>query len=120
MLKVSFLRRFFHHFLKFLLIPLILSILIFAVTQSSIAAGAALGTFASILMNLNWLYHLEKSYDSDVERVKTGTLTRFLIVIMTCLIWVRFPEVFNIFAIAAGLALSYILIIVRGIKELTK
>lgn len=117
---MSFFRRFSHHFLKFLLIPLILSILIFIFTQSSIAAGLALGTLASILMSFNWLYHLEKSYDSEIDKVKTGTLTRFLIVIITCLIWVRFPEVFNILAIAAGLALSYILIMLRGMKELTK
>lgn len=117
---MSFFRRFFHHFLKFLLIPLIICLLIFLFTKSSIAAGGALGTFASILLILNWYYHLEKSYDGDLERVKTGTLTRFLIVIITCLIWLRFPDIFNIFAITGGLALSYILIMLRGIKELTK
>lgn len=79
-----------------------------------------MGTFASILLILSWFYHLEKSYDSDLGKVKTGTLMRYLIVIITCLIWWRFPEIFNIFAIAVGLSFSYILIMLQGIKEMTK
>ncbi|WP_342665360.1 ATP synthase subunit I [Salinicoccus luteus] len=120
MFKVPFLRRFSHHFLKFLLFPLIISLLIYLFTSSAFAAGFALGTFASILLLSNWYYNLEKAYDSEEGKIKTGTIARLVIVIVTCLFWVRFPEVFSIFGIALGLMLSYVMILFRAIKELTK
>ncbi len=117
---MPFFRRFYKHFLKFLLFPLSISLLIFLVTKSSIAAGFALGTIASIFLLWNWYYNLEKAYDSEEGKIRTGTVARLLIVIVTCLFWVRFPDVFSIFGIAGGLLLSYIMIIFRAIKELTK
>ncbi|WP_156823578.1 ATP synthase subunit I [Salinicoccus albus] len=120
MLEVPFFRRFTKHFLNFLLFPLIVSLLIYVFTTSSIAAGFALGTFASILLLWNWYYNLEKSYENEEGRVSTGTVMRLVIVVVTCLFWVRFPDTFNIFAIMAGLVLSYIMIMFQGIKELTK
>jgi len=118
-LIVPFFRRFYRHFLKFLLFPLILSLLIYLFTKSSIAAGFALGTIASIFLLWNWYYNLERAYGSE-GKIRTGTVARLLIVIVTCLFWVRFPDVFSIFGIAGGLLLSYIMIIFRAIKELTK
>ena len=120
MFKVPFFRRFSHHFLKFLLPLLFISLLIRLFTGSSFAAGFALGTSASILLLLNWYYNLEKAYDPGEEKIRTGTIARLVIVIVTCLFWVRFPEIFSIFGIALGLLLSYIMILFRAIKELTK
>ncbi|MCG1009895.1 hypothetical protein J4760_07655 [Salinicoccus sp. ID82-1] len=115
-----FFRRFSHHFLRFLLFPLIISLLIYLFTFSSFAAGLALGTLASIMLLLNWYYNLEKAYKTEDGRIRTGTIARLVIVIVTCLFWVRFPDVFSIFGIALGLLLSYIMILFRAIKELTK
>jgi len=117
---VSFFRRFYNHFLRYLSIPLIVSLLFVLFTQSSIAAGLFLGTFASALMMYNWYYHLERSYDEKGGKFKLGTTTRFIIVIVTLLVWLRFPETFNIFAITVGLLLGYILLIFHAVRELTK
>lgn len=117
---MSFFRRFYNHFLRYLSIPLVVSLLFVLFTQSSIAAGLFLGTFASILMIFNWYYHLDKSYDVENGKVKLGTMTRFIIVIVTLLVWLRFPETFNIFAITVGLLLGYILIVFHAVRELTK
>lgn len=117
---MSFFRRFFKHFLRYLSLPLIVSLLFVLFTQSSIAAGLFIGTFASALMILNWYYHLDKAYEEENGKVKLGTLTRFIIVIVTLLVWLRFPETFNIFAITVGLLLGYILIIFHAVRELTK
>ncbi|AKG74794.1 ATP synthase subunit I [Salinicoccus halodurans] len=117
---MPFFRRFYKHFLNFLLFPLAISLLIYLFTKSSIAAGFFLGTTASIFLLWNWYYNLEKAYDSSEGKIRTGTVARLLIVIVTCLFWVRFPDIFSIFGIAGGLVLSYIMIIFRAIKELTK
>ncbi|WP_411842639.1 hypothetical protein [Salinicoccus sp. HZC-1] len=117
---MPFFRRFYKHFLKFLFFPLALSLLIHLFTKSSIAAGFALGTIASIFLLLNWYYNLEKAYDNEAGKIRTGTVARLLIVIVTCLFWVRFPDIFSIFGIAGGLMLSYIMMIFRAVKELTK
>lgn len=117
---MPFFRRFYKHFLKFLLFPLILSLLIYVFTTSPIIAGFSLGTLASILMLWNWYYNLERSYDEENGKISTGTAMRFLTVVVTCLFWAKFPEIFNIFGIAAGISQCYIMIMYRGIKELTK
>ncbi|WP_052254773.1 ATP synthase subunit I [Salinicoccus sp. YB14-2] len=117
---MSFFRRFYHHFLRYLSIPLIVSLLFVLFTQSSKAAGLFLGTFASTLMMYNWYYHLERSHDEQSDKFKLGTTTRFIIVVVTLLVWLRFPETFNIFAITLGILLGYILIIFHAVRELTK
>lgn len=117
---MPFLRRFSHHFLKFLLFPLVISLLFYLFTSSSFAAGFALGTFASILMLFNWYYNLDKAYGAVDGKIRTGTAARLAIVIVTCLFWVRFPDIFSIFGIGSGLMLSYVMILFRTVKELTK
>ncbi|MCD2138122.1 MULTISPECIES: ATP synthase subunit I [Salinicoccus] len=117
---MSFFRRFYTHFLRYFSIPLIGSLLFAIFTQSSIAAGLFLGTAASTLMIFNWYYHLEQAQDEENGKVRLGVVTRFIIVIVTLLVWLRFPETFNIFAIAIGILLGYILIIFHAVRELTK
>lgn len=117
---MSFFRRFYNHFLRYFSIPLIGSLLFVIFTQSSIAAGLLLGTIASALMIFNWYYHLEQAQDEENGKVRLGVMTRFIIVIVTLLVWLRFPETFNIFAIAIGILLGYILIIFHAVRELTK
>src|SRR5699024_10769078 len=63
-LIVPFFRRFYRQFLKFLLFPLVLSLLFYLFTKSSIAAGFALGTIASIFLLWNWYCNLERAYES--------------------------------------------------------
>ena len=117
---MSFFRRFHNHFLRYLSFPLVGSLLFVLFTQSSIANGLFLGTLASTLMIFNWYYHLDKAYEEENDKVKLGTMTRFIIVIVTLLVWLRFPETFNIFAITVGILLGYILIIFHAVRELTK
>lgn len=71
-------------------------------------------------MSYNWYYNLKTAQLTDGEKVKTGTLTRMLVVIAACLIWVRFPETFNIIGILAGLLLTHALILQRTAFELFK
>src|SRR5699024_11807191 len=85
-LIVPFFRRFYRQFLKFLLFPLVLSLLFYLFTKSSIAAGFALGTIASIFLLWNWYCNLERAYESE-GKIRTGTVVRLLIVIVTCLFW---------------------------------
>lgn len=117
---MSFFKRFYNHFLRYLSIPLLVSLPFVIFTQSSIAAGLFIGTSASILMIYNWYYHLERSLDEEIDKMKLGTTTRFIIVVVTFLVWLRFPETFNIFAITVGILLGYILIIFHAVRELTK
>ena len=117
---MSFFRRFYNHFFRYLSIPLVVSLLFVIFTQSSIAAGLFIGTSASTLMIYNWYYHLERSMDEEIDKMKLGTTTRVIIVVVTLLVWLRFPETFNIFAITVGILLGYILIIFHAVRELTK
>lgn len=115
---MPFLKRFYQYFLKFLLIPLLLGIFLLFLYDSPVIVGFVLGTTVSIILLGNWYYHLEKAQGENVERVKTGTVTRVLIVIVACLIWYRFMDDINIFGMILGLALTYILMMYRAITEM--
>lgn len=117
---MPFFKRFYKYFFKILLIPLLLSLILFLITQSPIAAGIFLGTSVSGLMLANWLYHLEQAQKEGESRVKTGTVTRVLIVVVACLIWYRFQDHINIFGFIGGLSMTYILMMYRVFKEMPK
>ena len=74
----------------------------------------------SIILLGNWFYHLEKAKQDEENRVKTGTVTRVIIVIVACLVWYRFMADINIFGVLVGLSFTYILMMYRAIKEMRK
>lgn len=118
MYVVPFLKRFYQYFLKFLQFPLLLGIFLLFLYDSPVIVGFVIGTTVSIILLGNWFYHLEKAKQENVEHVKTGTVTRVLIVIVACLIWYRFMDDINIFGMLAGLSLTYILMMYRAITEM--
>lgn len=113
-------KSYYKQFLKYLIILFFLSIIAYIFTLSTFFAGLSLGIIGSVFMSYNWFYHLRQAQDENGEKVKTGTMTRLLLVILLCLIWVRFPEIFNIFGILVGVLLTYLLIIWRALLELFK
>lgn len=106
--------------MKYLIILLVLSIIAYIFTSLPFFAGLCIGIIGSMLLSYNWYYNLRNAQLSDDGKVKTGTLTRMLIVTATCLIWVRFPEAINIIGILVGLLLTYALIFWRAALELFK
>lgn len=117
---MPFLKRFYQYFLKILLIPLFVGIILLFFFDSPVILGFVLGTTVSILLLGNWYYHLEKARREEEERVKTGTVTRVIIVIVACLVWYRFMDDINIFGMIVGLSFTYILMMYRAIKEMRK
>ncbi|MFC3899301.1 ATP synthase subunit I [Aliicoccus persicus] len=117
---MPFLKRFYQHFLKILLIPLFVGIILLFFFESPVLNGFILGTTVSIILLGNWFYHLEKAKQEDENRVKTGTITRVIIVIVACLVWYRFMAYINIFGMIVGLSFTYILMMYRAIKEMRK
>lgn len=113
-------KGYFKNFMKYLIILLILSIIAYIFTSLPFFAGLCLGIIGSMILSYNWYYNLKTAQLSDGEKVKTGTLTRMLIVAAACLIWVRFPETLNIIGILVGLLLTYALIFWRAAFELFK
>src|SRR5699024_10614850 len=92
---VKIFKGYFKNFMKYLIILLILSIIAYIFTSLPFFAGLCLGITGSMLLSYNWYWNLRNAQLGDGGKVKTGTLTRMLIVTATCLIWVRFPETFN-------------------------
>jgi ATP synthase I chain. len=117
---VKIFKGYFKNFMKYLIILLILSIIAYIFTSLPFFAGLCLGITGSMLLSYNWYWNLRNAQLGDGGKVKTGTLTRMLIVTAACLIWVRFPETFNIIGILIGLLLTYALIFWRAASELFK
>lgn len=117
---MKFFKAYFKHFMKYLIILLFLGIIAYIFTSLPFFAGLCIGIIGSMVMTYNWYYNLRNAQLSDGEKVKTGTSTRMLVVIASCLIWVRFPETFNIIGILVGLLLTYALIFWRAASELFK
>ena len=113
-------RGYFKFFMKYLIILLVLSIIAYIFTFLPFFAGLCVGIIGSMVMSFNWFYNFKNAQLEDGGKVKTGTFTRMLVVIAACLIWVRFPEIFNIIGILIGLLLTYALIFWRAASELFK
>lgn len=113
-------KGYFNHFMKYLIILLVFSIIAYIFTLSPFFAGLCIGIIGSMMLTYNWYYNLRTAQISDGEKVRTGSLTRMLIVIAACLIWVRFPETVSIIGILVGLLLTYALIFWRAASELFK
>lgn len=113
-------KSYFQLFLKYLIGLFLISAIVYIFTFSSFFLGLSLGLIGSMFTSYSWFYHLKVAQESNGERVKTGTLTRMLVVIALCLIWVRFPDYINIFGILVGLLLTYALIVWRAVLELYK
>ncbi len=94
--------------------------LISLIWDSAISAGVILGTIASIinLMILDW-YLTGVLKERNYRAVSFGILTVLRLAIMALTLWLAsvYPDIFNIFAVAGGLSLLRICIVLEDLKN---
>ncbi|UBH08397.1 ATP synthase subunit I [Macrococcus armenti] len=113
-------KTFFNLYLKYFLCLIILLAIVYIFYRNSFVLGLIIGTIASAISSFVWHHNLLRAINSDALYVSSGMGIRFLIAIMACLFWVRYPDTFNILGIALGLMLTYVMIIIHGVNSLKK
>ncbi|MEE1108305.1 ATP synthase subunit I [Macrococcoides canis] len=113
-------KTFFKLYLKYFLCLIILLAVIYIFYRNSFILGLIIGTIASAISSFVWHHNLLRAINSHALYVSSGMGIRFLIAIMACLFWVRYPDTFNIVGIALGLMLTYVMIIIHGVNSLKK
>ncbi|GGB12349.1 hypothetical protein ERX37_10530 [Macrococcus hajekii] len=117
---MSSFKAFFKHYLQYFLYLILILLVIYLFTGSSFALGLIIGTIASAVNTFVWHHYLDRAINSDALYISTGMGIRFLVAAMACLFWVRFPEMINIYGIALGLTLSYVMIVIHTFNSLKK
>lgn len=113
-------KTFFKLFLQYFIYLILIFFMIYMLTHSDFVLGLIIGTVASAISTFVWYHNLSKAINSDALYVSSGMGIRFLIAVMACLFWVRYPDTFNLLGIALGLMLTYVMIIIHGVNSLKK
>ncbi|WP_414045674.1 ATP synthase subunit I [Macrococcus equi] len=113
-------RVFFKRYLQYFLYLILIFVIIGAVTHNDFVLGLVIGTIASAISTFVWYHYLSRAMKSDALYISSGMGIRFLIAVMACLFWVRYPDTFNLLGIALGLMLTYVMIIIHGVNSLKK
>ncbi|MCE4957591.1 ATP synthase subunit I [Macrococcoides caseolyticum] len=111
---------FFKRYLQYFIYLILIFVIIGVFTKSSFVLGLVIGTVASAISTFVWYHYLSRAINSEGLYISSGMGIRFLIAIMACLFWVRYPDTFNIVGIALGLMLTYVMIIIHGVNSLKK
>lgn len=110
---MSVFKTFFKLYLQYFLYLILILLVIYFFTGSSFALGLIIGTIASAFSAFVWHYYLDRAINSESLYISSGMGIRFLIAVMACLFWVRFPDAVNIYGIALGLTLTYVMILIH-------
>ncbi|MNC47892.1 ATP synthase I chain [compost metagenome] len=91
----------------------------FAPRLETIALGLALGVSISLINAFYLGYKVRKMSDDAAEgnlkRVNLGFLTRAALAVLGIYISMRFPQYFNTYAVAGGLAIAQFSLLIIGI-----
>lgn len=82
-------------------------------TQSPFILGLIIGTVGSLLNTIIFEYYLAKAKKSDTIHISTGNIWRYLVAVLACTIWVFFKDNINIFGVALGLMISYVVVTIK-------
>lgn len=113
-------KAFFKLYLQYFLYLIFLLLIIYVFTQNNFVAGMIIGTIASAVSTFVWHHYLWRALNDDSLYVNSGMGIRFLVAVMACLFWVRFPELISIYGVALGLMLTYVMIVVHSYTSLKK
>lgn len=110
---MSVFKTFYKLYLQYFLYLILALFVVYLFTKSSFALGLIIGTIASAISAFVWHYYLNRAIHSESLYISSGMGIRFLIAVMACLFWVRFPDAISIYGIALGLALTYVMILIH-------
>ncbi|MCG3400172.1 ATP synthase subunit I [Staphylococcus massiliensis] len=96
--------------------------IIYIFTLHNLVLGLIVGTIASLINTYIFEIYLSRATKNDTSRVSTGSVWRYLVVILACLVWVIGTEQFvSIIGILFGILIAYILIVMRPVfKNMNK
>ncbi|MCS4487029.1 ATP synthase subunit I [Staphylococcus americanisciuri] len=83
------------------------------VYHNTVVVGLLIGTLASIVNTAIFEYYLWRAQRQTTGSVSTGNGWRYLIALVTCIVWVLYQSQIHIIGVLIGLMISYALIVFR-------
>lgn len=103
----------FKQYIQYYIYAVIVLIIVYFFTNSPFILGLIVGTIGSMLNTYTFEYYLMKAKRSDTLHISTGSVWRYLITLLACIIWLVFRSRMNIFGVVIGLMISYVLMVIR-------
>lgn len=103
----------FNTYIKYYLMGIFVLLIVFIFTYSPFVLGLIVGTIGSLINTFTFEYYLSKAKAHDNIHISTGNIWRYLIAILACCIWYLYKDEINIFGVAIGLMVSYVLMIFK-------
>ncbi|WP_240624147.1 ATP synthase subunit I [Staphylococcus rostri] len=79
----------------------------------TVVTGLLIGTLASIVNTAIFEYYLWRSQRQTTGPISTGNGWRYLVALVTCIVWVLHQSQIHIIGVLIGLMISYVLIVFR-------
>jgi len=76
-----------------------------------------IGTCGSLVNTYIFESYFAKAQQQDAIHISTGNIWRYLVAIISCLLWFFFKDHINIIGVLIGLMISYIVIILRPLLK---
>lgn len=100
-------------FLNIYLMIIAILVVLNMLYHHTVVVGLLIGTVASIVNTAIFEYYLWRAQRQTTGPVSTGNGWRYLVALVTCIVWVLHQSQIHIIGVLIGLMISYALIIFR-------
>ncbi|GGI41241.1 ATP synthase subunit I [Mammaliicoccus stepanovicii] len=111
-------KGFFKAYLQYFIFFVIFLIVVYFFLKHEFILGLIIGTIASAVNLFSWEFNLNRAKNSESLQLSTGNWVRYLVTIVACCFWVKYPLVVDIIGILVGLMIAYVLIMIRSLQNI--
>lgn len=111
-------KGFFKSYLQYFIVFIIFLVVVYFFLKHEFVLGLIIGTIASVVNLFSWEVYLSKAKNADSLQFSTGNWVRYLVTIVACCFWIKYPLIVDIIGILFGLMIAYVLIMLRSLQSL--
>ncbi|WP_323704232.1 ATP synthase subunit I [Mammaliicoccus sp. Dog046] len=111
-------KGFFKSYLQYFIFFIIILVVVYFYLQHEFVLGLIIGTIASAVNLFSWEVYLNRAKNAESLHLSTGNWVRYLVTIVACCFWLKYPLIVDIIGILIGLMIAYVLIMLRTIQSL--
>ncbi|QLK86513.1 ATP synthase subunit I [Staphylococcus sp. 17KM0847] len=100
-------------FLTYYSIIVMVLVILYLLYHHAFVAGLLVGTCASIINTFIFEYYLWRAQQQKIGHISTGNGWRYLVALVTCIVWVLNQSQIHIMGVLIGLMISYALVVFR-------
>lgn len=111
-------KGFFKSYLHYFIFFIIILVVVYFFLKHEFILGLIIGTIASAVNLFSWEVYLNRAKNAESLQLSTGNWVRYLVTIVACCFWLKYPLIVDIIGILFGLMIAYVLIMFKSLKSL--